>query len=119
MAVPVLEDKGLESPVAEHFGHAPFFAVAELSEGRIEKLEILENPYAAEHGPGQVPRWLAEMGVEVLVVRGIGWRAMQFFEGYGIRVYRGATGTLGQVLEALAGGRLVDREYQPQEKWSG
>jgi len=119
VAVPVEEDRGLESPIDEHFGHAPYFAIAELDGGEVKRLEILENPYAAEHGPGQVPGWLAEMGVEVLVARGMGWRALEFFESYGIRVYRGASGTLGDVLRALAEGSIRDREYEPREKWGG
>ena len=119
VAVPLEENKGLESRIAEHFGHAPYFAIAEVSRQGYRLLEILENPMASEHGPGQLPRWLASLGVDTLVARGMGWRAVQYFNEMGVQVYRGATGTLREVLEALAGGRVEDREYEPREKWRG
>ncbi len=113
VVIPVLEDRGWDSPISEHFGHAPYFAIVDVDAG---SLQVVPNPLP-EHGPGDLPRWVASQGASVLVVRGIGRRAIDHFASLGIQVIRGADGTVRQIVEALKAGGLRDVPYQVREKY--
>ncbi|NUU96590.1 dinitrogenase iron-molybdenum cofactor biosynthesis protein [Marinitoga sp. 1135] len=115
IAIPVLEDNGKSSPISEHFGHAPYFAFITLNDNSYE-VEVIKNPLE-EHGPGDIPNYLNDKGVNMLVVRGIGGRAIAFFEQFGIQVIRGADGTVEEIIEALKEHKLIDREYEVKEKF--
>jgi predicted Fe-Mo cluster-binding NifX family protein len=42
------------------------------------------------HEPGVLPRWLHDLGVQVIIAGGMGSRAQQLFEENGIKVITGA-----------------------------
>ncbi len=111
IAIPVLENKGADSPISEHFGHAPFFAFIQ-----DDTINVIENPLA-DHGPGDIPQYMAQQKVDLLVARGIGGRAIDFFNRLGINVIRGASGTVAEILSALKNNNLVDSNYQVKEKF--
>ncbi len=71
--------------VAEHFGHAPLFAIYEIDVEGVRK-EILTPP---PHEPGVIPRWLASLGVNCILCGMMGLRAATYFEEYGIKVVSG------------------------------
>jgi predicted Fe-Mo cluster-binding NifX family protein len=72
-----------------HFGHCEKFALIDVDE---EKKTILnrEDVAAPEHAPGLLPRWLHDRGAGLVLAGGMGMRAQQLFESYGIRVVVGA-----------------------------
>ena len=113
VVIPVLEDMGWDSPISEHFGHAPYFAIIDIGRGG---LQIVPNPLP-EHGPGDLPRWVVSQGASLLVVKGIGRRAIDHFTSLGVEVIRGANGTVRQIVEALKAGDLRDVPYQVKEKY--
>ncbi len=114
IAIPVLEDKGSDSIISEHFGHSPFFAFIELDEEK-ETIKIEKNPLS-EHSPGELPLYLKERGVNLIIVRGIGQRAIFFFEKLGINVIRGAEGSIEDIIKKLKNNLLKDRDYKVKEK---
>jgi len=116
IVIPVLENKGMNSIISEHFGHAPYFAFIEIEDGEIESVEIEQNPYE-EHGPGVVPRYIKSKGAEIIIVRGIGGRALGFFKELGIKVVRGAQGRIKDIINDYITGNLVDSEYTVKEKY--
>ncbi len=71
-----------------HFGHAPQFGFVDCDKGDDFELKIYEPP---PHEPGVLPKWLRDMGVTHLVCGGIGARAVQLLESYGIKVIAGVT----------------------------
>jgi predicted Fe-Mo cluster-binding NifX family protein len=111
IAIPVLENRGADSPISEHFGHAPYFAFIEN-----DTVSVIENPLA-DHGPGDIPQYMAQQKVDVLVARGIGGRAIEFFNQLGINVIRGASGTVAEILTALKNKQLNDTNYEVKEKF--
>jgi predicted Fe-Mo cluster-binding NifX family protein len=50
IAVPITEDRGLESPIFPHFGEAPTFAIVDTSvkDKILSELKMLENPFREE-----------------------------------------------------------------------
>lgn len=113
IAIPVIENNGENSQISEHFGHSPFFAFYDTEK---EKLRI-ENNSLEEHGPGDVPNFLYSKGVNVIIVRGIGQRAISFFEQLGIKVIRGASGSVKDIINAFLENKIEDKEYQVKEKF--
>ncbi len=118
IAFPVQDHLGLDDIIFEHFGHAPAYLLIDISQdGTILKTQVLDNPYQEEHGPGVIPSLLANAGVNVLICRGMGRRAVEYFQQYGITVIRGAYGRVRDVLEMYLANTLVSKEYKPSKKW--
>ncbi len=89
--------------VAEHFGHAPYFAIYSVADGEVTK-EILTPP---PHEPGAIPRWLHSLGVTHIISGNMGWRAKEFFESFGIEVITGAPpAPADEVVSAFLAGNL-------------
>ncbi len=98
---------GLESPVAEHFGHAPYFVLIDLGDnGQPQQVQTVANPYAEEHRPGQVPLFVRQQQADVIITGGMGERAYQAFTINGIQVRLGASGSVQEALKAYQEGRL-------------
>lgn len=115
IAIPVLNDNGGNSRISEHFGHAPYFAFVDVNEHEYE-ITVEKNPLEDNHNPGEIPNYVHEKNVNVMVVRGIGGRAIQFFQQLGIEVYRGAAGTVSEIVEEYIKGNIEDKDYEVSEK---
>ena len=116
LAIPIGESKGLDSIVFEHFGRAPYFIFVDIENGKVTDFWVEENP-AVEHAPGLIPKYLKDKGVDVVIVRGIGFRAVKNFEAYGIAVIRGAEGRVKDILERFLRGELADKPYTPKSRF--
>jgi len=106
IAVTAETNLGLDSPVAQHFGHAPYFVLAELEQGAVKTTEVIANPFAESHQPGQIPTFIQEQGAEVMISGGMGGRAIMFFQQAGVQTATGASGTVQQALQAYVSGTL-------------
>ena len=95
IAVPA--DNGL---VSAHFGHCPSFEVFEADEAVGVVLSRSRQP-APAHEPGKIPRWLKELGVDVVLSGGMGRRALELFSELGIEAVSGGSGL--SVDEAVQG----------------
>jgi predicted Fe-Mo cluster-binding NifX family protein len=81
-AVPLAEGK-----LTAHFGHCKEFALVDVEEDAIKNKETLVPP---PHEPGVLPRWLHELGADVIIAGGMGARAVDLFTQNGIKVITGA-----------------------------
>ena len=107
IAVSVETNNELESVVAHHFGRCPFFALVDVEGNEFKAVKVIDNPFYNGHQPGQVPGFIAQQKADVMLSGGMGGRAIQFFEQYGIQAATGATGTVRSALESYLGGELV------------
>lgn len=103
ICVPTLGERGLEELVSEHFGRAPTFTIVDLS-----KNEVKVVPNTSEHFGGTFlpPEMLSSEGVEVMLCSGLGPRAINMFESFGIEVYVGASRTVKDTIRAFQSGML-------------
>jgi predicted Fe-Mo cluster-binding NifX family protein len=108
IAVTAENNDGLESLVAQHFGHAPFFVLVDVKEGEVCAVRGIANPFATAHQPGQIPDFVKQQNADVILSGGMGGRAIEFFEQAGIKAATGASGTVRQALEHYLGGKLKD-----------
>jgi predicted Fe-Mo cluster-binding NifX family protein len=105
IAIPVEEDAGLDSEVCPHFGHAPGFALVELEGTQITSCRVVANPMAENHQPGMLPGFVRSTGAQVLLAGGMGPRAVDLLQSFGIEVATGAEGRIRDVVTAyLSGG---------------
>jgi predicted Fe-Mo cluster-binding NifX family protein len=108
IAVTAENNNGLESMVAQHFGHAPFFIIVDMDNGEVSATQGIANPFLDGHAPGQIPGFIHEQKANVMLSGGMGGRAIEFFEQLGIKAATGASGTVRQALENYLGGKLKE-----------
>jgi ATP-binding protein involved in chromosome partitioning len=81
-AIPLAEGR-----LCNHFGHCEQFAVIRVKEGSIDGKELHTPP---PHEPGVLPRWLGDLGVNLIFAGGMGQRALSLFAEQGIKVITGS-----------------------------
>jgi predicted Fe-Mo cluster-binding NifX family protein len=103
ICIPTLGENGLNDAVGEHFGRVPTYTIVDLNTNEVKVV-----PNTSEHmgGQGQPPEIMAREGVNVMVCRGLGRRAIMMFEELGIDVYIGASGTVRNAIDAFKQNRL-------------
>ncbi len=103
ICVPTMGNNGLDEAVGEHFGRVPTYTIIDL-----ETKHVKVVPNTSEHmgGVGYPPDIMKREGVQVLVCRGLGQRAISMFDAIGIEVYIGASGTVKDAIAAYQDGRL-------------
>lgn len=72
-----------------HFGHCEKIVLVNVDE-KTKTITDKEEVVPPAHEPGVLPKWLHEKGANVIIAGGMGMRAQQFFEQYGIQVVVGA-----------------------------
>ncbi len=111
IAIPVADDKGLESLVYGHFGSAPTFVLVDSETMSVESVSNRDQAHA--HGQCSPLKALAGARPEAVVVGGIGAGALLGLQNAGIRVYQAAGKTVAEVVALLKQGSLlgIDREH--------
>jgi predicted Fe-Mo cluster-binding NifX family protein len=95
---------GLAGNVSGHFGHTPYFVVAELVGKEIVSTRIVASP---GHEQGcTMPGFVDSLGVSEVIVGGIGAGAVNRLRARGIEVTAGAAGSAANALIEFAGGTL-------------
>lgn len=100
IAVSSENNNGLTSPVAQHFGRCPYYTLVDIGENEHQSVSSIENPYYQSHEPGMVPTFIKDNQVDVMISGGMGGRAIQFFNQFGIEVATGAFGTVHDTIQA-------------------
>jgi predicted Fe-Mo cluster-binding NifX family protein len=104
ICIPVLEDRGLDSHVSDHFGSAPGFMIVDTESGSCRLIDNRNEHHA--HGMCQPLAAIAGETVEGIVVGGIGMGALMKLQAAGITVYRAMHPTVGETLAAFTAGNL-------------
>lgn len=98
---------GFDGEVSAHFGRCPFFLLAEAKGKMVTISRVLPNPYVGAHQPGDATRFIHGLGANVIIAGGMGPGAAEMFNGFGIDVATGVTGSVATVL-----GTYVRGEHQ-------
>ncbi|MEE9906068.1 NifB/NifX family molybdenum-iron cluster-binding protein [Chlorobium sp.] len=103
--VPLDENNGGISKVCDHFGSAPFFAVADTENGAFD---IIENGNSQhDHGHCTPADAFTGMGIKAVICNGIGARAAARLQETGIDIYMaGLARTVEDALERFGTGTL-------------
>ena len=101
------EDKlGLQGEVSAHFGRCPYYTFLDVEKETVNTWEVVDNPHFGNHIPGKVPEFIHSQKANVIIAGGMGPRAIEFFDGFGIEAVTGAFGKIEDVLQAYLRGEL-------------
>lgn len=93
--------------VAQHFGRAPSFTFVTIDNNKVIEKKTLPNP---GHTVGSIPKFINEQGATCMITGGIGHRAIDFFNQYGIEVIRGVIGSVDDIIGKILDGTLEGGE---------
>ena len=106
IAVACDDNQGLDGQISQHFGRCPHYLIVEVEGLETVKTETVNNPYYNSHSPGMVPKFINEQGAHVMIAGGMGPRAIDMFTSLGIEAVSGATGNVGNILQAYLRGEI-------------
>jgi ATP-binding protein involved in chromosome partitioning len=100
VAIPLTDGR-----LCNHFGHCKQFALIRVRDGHITDQELQIPP---PHEPGILPRWLADLDVDLIFAGGMGQRALSLFVERGIKVITGSPNLEPEaLLQAYLSGELA------------
>lgn len=107
IAVPIVEPKGMESEVNEHFGMSEYFEILEVDGDQITSHSTLQNnPTLPGHKPAA--QFLIDHDVRIVLAGGIGPHMIQILLDGGVRIFKGAAGTVQDAVEDYKAGMLTE-----------
>ena len=101
------DNRGLDAVLSYHFGRCPYYTFVDVEGTDIRDVRSVPNPFYGSHGqPGEVPSFIKSNGAQVIIAGGMGSRAIDFFQQFGILPATGVSGRVRKVLEGYINGRL-------------
>lgn len=104
--------------VNQHFGRSKEFVIFEISGGEIKAQEVVSTA-SLQHNHEGLAELFRRKGVDTLILGGVGPRAIQALQQYGLKVITGASGSVSEVASAYARGELFTREVSCCEHGHG
>jgi predicted Fe-Mo cluster-binding NifX family protein len=102
VAIPCIGEAHLQALVSPHFGRCDSYAIVTLEQGKIKATEPLSN---SGHSDCASPvQALADKGVRLMLVTGMGLRPYLTFKQLGIEVRYGVRGTVADAIESYLKG---------------
>jgi predicted Fe-Mo cluster-binding NifX family protein len=107
IAIPSVNNGGLDGQRSGHFGHCDVFTLVDVEDGEIKEVSTIPNQEHVQGGCMVPVNFLAGHNVNALIVGGIGMRPLMGFRQVGIDVYHDAVRPeIRPVVEDLIAGRL-------------
>ncbi len=107
VVIPVENKIGLDAPLAQHFGQAPYFAVIDLDE-KSEVAKVAFESNRGEHvgGTGHPHEHLLNLRPDVFIVNGMGPGCLMELVSNGIMVLKAAGTTVKDIVTSFKEGKL-------------
>lgn len=96
ICVPTMGKDGMDDAICQHFGRAPTFTLIDLDNGDIK---VLQNVSEHMGGTGLPTEAILSEGVKVMIVGGLGPKAVTLFNQAGVEVFVGAAGTVRDAVD--------------------
>jgi predicted Fe-Mo cluster-binding NifX family protein len=112
---PVRENRGLESPVFNHFGSAPLFLLVDTESNEVA--ELINRDLHHAHGSCSPLKALDGHHVDAVIVGGIGGGALAGLNRAGIQVFRSTEPTVESNLARLRDASLA--QWMPGQTCGG
>lgn len=107
IAIPSDTDAGLESTRAGHFGHAAYFTIVTVTDGKVDSVESVRNVDHDAVGCGGVIDFALGLDLDAIIATGMGRPPYMRFSQGGITVYaETSTPTVGGVVERYLAGQV-------------
>lgn len=121
IAVSTDDNRGLAGIVSAHFGRCSSYTLIDVKDGEIENVSVVNNPFFGRHEQsGEVPAFIRNQGVDVMITGGMGPKAIGFFNQFGIEVVTGVGGKVEDAINSylagsLSGGQPCGRDIKHAE----
>lgn len=97
LCIPTTDDQGPQAELCEHFGSAAYFTIYDLQTGAYEIVNHSDHEH--EHGACHPMDNLKSEGIDCVVCRGLGRRALEKLNSGGIRVLRTDRSTVEDIVQ--------------------
>lgn len=87
LAVPSETGDGLQSMRSGHFGHAPYFTIVEIEDGKVVGAQSVANVDHDVAGCGGVIEFALSLGIDAMLTVGMGRPPLTRFTQAGVTVY--------------------------------
>ncbi len=109
----VAEGDTLDSLVGEDFGHSPYFLIVDLD---TYDFTVVENEYANGDGAGyKVANAIVGLGVDAVIVGGIGTHGIKILQDAKIRVWYDADGTVEENLDDFKNRIELEKKFEGKQ----
>ncbi|MCF7927648.1 MAG: NifB/NifX family molybdenum-iron cluster-binding protein [Spirochaetales bacterium] len=89
--------------VAAHFGRCGTYTIVDIEDGTVTSRQYFESP---GHAPGRIPEFLHKLGADWILASGMGVRARDLLNNYGIKQALGVSGPVEDVINEFIKGTL-------------
>jgi predicted Fe-Mo cluster-binding NifX family protein len=99
--------ESIENEVSDVFGRSPYFIIAEIKEGKIEKTEAVKNESTDQNtGAGvSTAQLMAENNANAVITGNVGPKALDILNRFNIEIYSGE-GIVKNILQAFIDKKL-------------
>jgi predicted Fe-Mo cluster-binding NifX family protein len=101
------DSNGLDASISGHFGRCHYYTTVDTDANAIKDLNVIQNPYYDNHVSGQAPQFIKELKSDVIIAGGMGPKAIDLLNSYGIEVCTGVAGSVRDVLDAYLRGQVA------------
>jgi predicted Fe-Mo cluster-binding NifX family protein len=99
----------LNSDVSTIFGKSSSFVIADIEEGKIKDISIIENPAKNETGAGNTAaQFIADHNINILISGKLGPVAFRILKNAGINIYKFTSGSVDKNLKRFNKGKLKE-----------
>jgi len=106
VVIPTKDERG--ETLSEHFGRAPYFAWFSVVDGVVKDKGVVPNTSDHFGGTGHPPEKIRAMGGDVVVTVGMGMRAIDMFQGFGVAVLKATSTSSRENIEEFLRGNLQE-----------
>jgi len=106
ICIPTINAREQFSEVCEHFGSAPYFTIFDFEEDTYETVN--NSDYDHEHGTCHPIENLKDKGIDCVICKGLGRRALEKINDSGIRVFRTDQSTVNDIVEDFSDSKLEE-----------
>lgn len=108
LAIPSMSADGLQSERCGHFGHAPYFTVVTIEDGKVTNVEDVKNVDHDQYGCGGVIDFAISLGIDAMLAVGMGRPPLMRMSNAGVKVYsEGQTPMVGAAVQKFINGECM------------
>jgi predicted Fe-Mo cluster-binding NifX family protein len=103
---PTVDDKG--ESLGQHFGRVPYYAWFDIKDGKVINKGVIPNDSEHFGGVGLPPERIARLNPDVMIVLGMGGRAINMFQNMNIAVLQATGNSSKQNIDLFVKGELKE-----------
>ncbi len=108
MKVVIPTEDATGKTISGHFGRAPYFAWFQVEDGDIKESGVVPNTSDHFGGTGSPPEKVRSLGADALITMGMGMKAINLFQGYGLAVLKATSAISTDNVREFTEGRLEE-----------